>query len=153
MQSIITSCLPIFLYNRTSCFYLAINFLPSLMYISPETVCSTFIPLMRIYKTFYLCLEQLHFQYPLLSPLHLLSSISLSNLRPVDTTARRKQDKNFQIHYLYPLLIDYQYFAIKKVKKRICGFSLYSERTRFNLFNFYLQENYAYMLSNPFVLM
>lgn len=36
------------------------------------------------------------------------------------------------------LLIDYQYFAAKKVEKWIYCFNLYSERVRFNVFNFYL---------------
>lgn len=52
----------------------------------------------------------------------------------------------------YLLLIDYQYFAVKKVEKWIYGFYTHSERVRFNVFNFYSYENYVCMLSNPLVL-
>ena len=55
-------------------------------------------------------------------------------------------------HPSYPLLIDYQYFATKKVEKWIYCFNLHSERVRFNVFNFYLYENHVYNLLNPFVL-
>lgn len=41
----------------------------------------------------------------------------------------------------YSLLVDYQYYAVKKVEKWIYGFYLYFKRARFNVFNFYLVRN------------
>ena len=42
---------------------------------------------------------------------------------------------------VYSLLVDYQYYAVKKVEKWIYGFYLYFKRARFNVFNFYLVRN------------
>lgn len=63
-QSIITACLSVFPYSMNFCFYLAINFLPSLIYISPGTVCSTFIPLMLYMQDFVSLLGTITFSIP-----------------------------------------------------------------------------------------
>ena len=42
---------------------------------------------------------------------------------------------------MYSLLVDYQYYAIKKVEKWFYRFYLHFKRVRFNVFNFYLIKN------------
>lgn len=89
-QSIITACLSVFPYSMNFCFYLAINFLPSLIYISPGTVCSTFIPLMLYMQDFFSLLGTVIFSIPVAVSAPPFSSTSLSILRPVGIAVKLK---------------------------------------------------------------